>query len=118
MQNSQPVCIQNNKFRGTPPPKKKKIFYIPDVAWKIGVLTKNIENSNFGLKYTNHNKHAVIESAENRKSSLIQIKREKCVKASKHVKNMFLTKKVHFSLKSQNAQLAHTKLEGILPDFK
>ena len=61
---------------------KSKFFQIPDVLWKIGILTKNIENSHFYLKYTDNNKF-VVESPEVviRKVLSTRIEREKCVKA-------------------------------------
>ena len=63
----------------------------------------------FHLKCTDDNKY-VVESPENiiRKSLSIRIEKEKkSSKASKHAKNMILTKKCIFSPKSQNAQHVH-----------
>ena len=63
----------------------------------------------FDLKCTDNNKY-VVEWPEIviRKLLSIRIKREKCVKALQHAKNMFFDQKMHFLPKSQNAQHART----------
>ena len=91
-----------------------KFFYIPYVVWKIGILTKNTENLHFDLKYTDNNNYVSPEIVI-RKLLSIRIEREKCVKASQHAKNMFLTKKCIFTQISERStctNLHHSDLDS------
>ena len=71
----------------------------------------------FGSKYTDQNKY-VVELPEIliRKLLSIRIEREKCVKASKHAKNMFFDQKMHFftqiSERSTCTHLHHSDLDS------
>ena len=68
---------------------ESKFFQIPDVLWKIGILTKILKIHIFDLKYTDNNKN-VVESPEIKIRKLsIRIERENCVKSSQHAKNIF-----------------------------
>ena len=109
MRNCQQVCIWIKKYRNGKEVTKTwskfschlrsvKNWHSNQKYWKLTFFTK---------KYTDHKK-CTIESPEIliRKLLSIWIETEKCVKTSKHAKNMFFDSKQNAisSLKSQNTQ--------------
>ena len=114
MRNSQQLCIRIKKYRNDTFRSNQKLnsFTYLTLCEKLALLPKILNTYFFDLKYTDYNKHDkyVVESPEIliRKLLSIRIEREKYVKASKQVVNMFFeqNKKKYFLPKSQNTQHA------------
>ena len=98
-----------------------KFFYISYVVWKIGVLTKDTENSHFWLKI--HRPQQVcswISRYSNKKVIINTNRNRKMWKASKHAKKHFffflIQKKMHFftqiSERSICMHLHHSDLDS------